>query len=238
MSNNIDNINSMIAQAREAAATAAAQVPAAVNSNLPATAAPVTGGRPVSMREMVAEAGVRADHFMKVSPAGFLIGKDTKSFQDELEVEFRLNAAKPYWGLRFGNPAKYLKSYDRMVDARTKKSWATVIAECTAADPRCTGDYPALELAFTLCQDVLAKDGSKLAEKGQTVGWNSSITNWALWTQFIEPYFNLIDAGIITDNTLVRGKVIHTQRTKDGNTWGLLDFADFQVVEDQAAQAA
>lgn len=234
---NLDAINAKIAEAREAAAQI--QTPAAVNSNVPAVATPVTGGKPVSMREMVAEAGVRADHFLKVDKPGFLIGKDTKNYQEEIEVEFRLSAPKAYWGIRFGNPAKYLKSYDRQVDARTKKAWSSVIAECTAADPKCTGDYPALELAFTLRQDIVsAKDGTVLASAGQTLGWNSSITNWALWTAFIEPYFTLMDSGVLPENALVRGKIIHEQRTKDGNTWGLLNFKDFLVVEDQTAQAA
>lgn len=233
----IDAINAAVAAARAAAGQAVAPL-AAANSNVPAVAQAPVGGRPVSMREMVQEAGVRADHFLKVDKPGFLVGKDTKTYLEEIEVEFRLDAAKAYWGIRFGNPAKYLKSYDRLLDSRTKKSWAQCIAEAAQADPRCTGDYPAVELAMVSVKEIKSKSGETLVEPGQTLGWNSSITNWSLWTSFIEPYFNLMDAGVVPSNALVRGKIFHNQKTANGNTWGLVSFQDFQVVADAQAAAA
>lgn len=201
------------------------------------------GGRAVSMREMVQETGVRSDAFLKVTPAGFTVGKDTKTFFDEIEVEFRVNTAKAFYGLRYGNPAKYEKSFDRILDSRTKRPWADRIAEGQRIDPRCTGDYPAVEVSMTSIKQLDAKGGGLLLEAGKTLSWTSSITNWSEWVKFIEPIYVLQDAGLLANNVLVRGKIVHDQRTKEGNTWGILmlnlDVADLglppEAVEAQAA---
>lgn len=188
------------------------------------------------MREMVAEAGIRPDYFLKVNEFGLLIGKDTKNLLEEVEVEFRLSAPKPYYSVRFGNPAKYLKSYDRVVETRSKKPWSQCIAEAMAADPRCTGDYASLDLLMTSTTAIKSRDEKVvLCEAGQTLGWACSITNWALWAAFIEPYYKLMDDGYISPDALVRGKLVHTPRSSNGNNWGLIDFKDFTIVEEGQA---
>lgn len=232
MTSQVDAINAALATARAAAAQAApatAQVPAVANASAPTAVA--QAGPPVSMRQMVTEAGIRPDAYLKVTPFGFNVGKDTKTVFDELPVEFRITQAKPFYGLRYGNPAKYLKSYDRKVESKSRRDWATVTAEASAADPRCTGDYPALDLLMTATADIKAKDGSILLEKGKTLGWTSSITNWTEWASFIEPIYQLIDLNIVPPDTLVAGKIKHLQRSGNGNTWGLVSFEDIQVAD-------
>lgn len=233
---NMEAINAALAAARQAAASSVNAVPATTTQA--STPAPVVATRPVSMREMVQESGMRPDAYLKVTAAGFNVGKDTKTFFEELPVEFRIGAAKPFYGLRYGNPAKYERSYDRQYNARSKKDWSACVAEAARLDPRCTGDYPAVDLLMVVTEDIKGKDGSVLLEKGKTLGWTSSVTNWGEWVAFIEPIYALQDAGIIVGDPMVRGKIVHAQKSKEGNTWGAVNFDCPLVAEDQAAEAA
>lgn len=231
----VDAINAALSAAKLAAANAtpvaAGGVPAVQTVGSPSAPALGQGGAPVSMRTMVAEAGMRPDAYLKVTPAGFNVGKDTKTFFDEIAVEFRLDNAKPFYGLRFGNPAKYLRSYDRQVETKSRKLWATCVAEATQLDPRCTGDYPAVDLLMTVTEAINAKGGDLLLDVGKTLGWTSSVTNWGGWAAFIEPIYTLIDLGIIRPDAMIRGKIKHDQRSGNGNTWGLVTFDDLSVAD-------
>lgn len=217
MTDQVASINEAIEAARKAASEV---VNTAVTPAAPTAVATAAPTRPVSMREMVQETGVRADAYLKVTPAGFQIGKDIKTYLDEIPVEFKLSSAKPFYGLRYGNPARYERSYDRQYNAKTKQPWADTVAMGTRLDPRCTGDYPAIDLAFTVLEDIKAKDGSVLLAAGKTLLWTSSITNWAEWSSFVEPIYTLQDAGVIPGDPLMRGKIVHAQKSKDSNTWG------------------
>ena len=89
MSTQLEALNASLEAARAAAANA---VPAPTETAVSAPAL-VTPGRPVSMREMLAESTRSVKAYLKVSAHGFLIGKDAVTLFDEIEVEFRLNAA-------------------------------------------------------------------------------------------------------------------------------------------------
>lgn len=238
-----DQINASIAAARAAASQTVAQLPGAANGNaIGATVQQLpTGGRPIGMREMVAETGAKPDHYLKVnSDAGFKIGKDAKSFFEEILVEFKLNAGRPFYGLRFGAfpNTTYLRSFDRQVESRSKTPWATKVAQAGSLDPTCTGDYPALDLNMVCVNELKAKDGSVLVKAGETIGWTSAITNWSEWVEFIEPYYHLMDAGILASDAKVRGTIKHDLREKGANSWGVLTFADDFSIVDEEAQVA
>ncbi|MGH6955626.1 MAG: hypothetical protein ACREEW_03055, partial [Caulobacteraceae bacterium] len=121
----LESVQNALAEARAAAAQAAPAPPVVAA----ATAVAVTGGRPVSMREMLAESTVPVDAYLKIKESGFLIGDDPKSTFDDIRVHFKFSDAKPFYGIRYGNPARYEKSYDRIVNARTKRPWADCVAE-------------------------------------------------------------------------------------------------------------
>lgn len=238
MSDQLNALNEALAQAKAAAANTAV-APVEGGGNVVAMSAPVQPGRAISMREMVAESGMSVDHYMKVDKPGFTIGKDTTTYLKEIEVEFRLDAAKPFYGVRYGNPAKYLRSYDRMTESRTKRPWADVVAEAGRQDPRCTGDYRAVDIPFVAVNTITASDGkTTLAEKGDTLGWTSSVTNWKRWQAFIEPFLRMMDAGQIGEDALVRGKILHVQEKNGQHVWGAVDFGDFTIVDAGSAQAA
>lgn len=231
----MDSINQQIAQARAAAGAITTTAPQ--QSSVPSLP---TGGRPVSMREMMAE-GVSVKTFLKPDAAGILVGKDTVTTFEEIPVEFRLNEPKPFYGLRYGQtPVVYKKSYDRLVESRSKRPWADVVAEAQRMDSRCTGDYRAVDVPFTVLVDLMPKKGDEpLAKAGDKIGWTSSVTNWAEFEALMRPYFTLIDQGIIDENALIRGKVVHVQKTKTGvKPWGALEFHDFQLVDESEVAAA
>lgn len=234
MSTQLETLNASLQAAREAAANAVpAPAAAAVSTTL------VTPGRPVSMREMLAETSMSVKAYLKVSAHGFLIGKDAATLFDEIDVEFRLNAAKPFYGLRYGNPPVYKRSVDRIVETKSKRPWADVCAEAQRLDARCTGDYRGVDIPFQSVNQLKSKKGEVLAEPGDALGWSSSVTNWAEFQKFIEPYFALIDNGQLAEDALVRGKILHEQRSKEGvQPWGALLFGDFTIVDTGLAQAA
>jgi hypothetical protein len=236
MSTQLEQLNASLEAARAAAANA---VPATTETAVSAPAL-VTPGRPVSMREMLAESTMSVKAYLKVSAHGFLIGKDAATLFDEIEVEFRLNAAKPFYGVRYGNPPVYKRSYDRIVESKSKRSWADVCAEAQRLDARCTGDYRGVDIPFQSVHQLKSKKGNEvLVEAGDAIGWTSSVTNFTEFQQFIEPYFKLMDNGQLAEDALVRGKISHIQRTKEGvQPWGALLFGDFTIVDTGLAQAA
>jgi hypothetical protein len=234
MSDQLAALNAALDQARSAAGAAVPAIPA-TGSNVVPMQAP-NPGRPVSMREMVAEGGMSVKAYLKVDKAGFTLGADTSTYHKEFEVEFRLNQAMPFYGVRFGNPAKYLKSMDRIVEKNSRRSWADVVAEAGRLDPRCKGDYRAVDLPFTSVKDI--KSGEVSVEAGETLGWTSSITNWKAWEEFVKPYFVMMDAGTLNEDALVRGRIVHTQKKDGQNVWGILTFEDFSIADVGTAQAA
>lgn len=233
-----DAINASIAAARAAAAQAAPETASAV----PATAqaggavAAVQGGRPVTLGEVLNQGGLRVDAYLKVDKTGFLIGTDLMNTFDEIDVEFRLGDVVPYWGIRYGSsPTKYLKSFDRLVESRSKKPWSACITEAQAADPKCRGDYPTADIPFTMRETLTAtkgeKKGQNLIEAGQTLGLTLSITNFKDFAGFIKPFDDLRALGQVDDNLILAGKLKFAARSGNGNNWGAALFDDFKVVD-------
>lgn len=239
MTNPLDAINAQIEAARQAAATVAAPTTAVTGYTpgaAPAVAELVQPGRAISLGEALSDSGLAVKEFLKVDKPGFLIGKDTKNYIDEIAVQFYLRDIVAFRGIRYGNPAKYLRSYDRLTEARSRKPWAQCIAEASAADPRCKGDYASADIPFIVVNDILATKGENagkpLISKGERLGLTLSITNWKPFAEFIKPYENLRAAGKLPEDLLLQGTLVHVQKEKDGNTWGVATFKDFQAVAD------
>lgn len=229
MTTALSELNAVLDQAKAAAAATVVSQPV---SNVPATyGAPQAPARPVSMMEMLAEGGMSVKAYMKVDKPGFTIGSDTSVYHKEFNVEFRLADAKPFYSIRYGSPAKYLRSIDRVTETRSRRPWADALVEAQRLDVKCKGDYRAVEIPFVVLQDILDGDKKVLVSEGEAIGWTSSITNWKPFAEFIGPYFQMIASGQITDDTVLRGKIVHFQGKSDANTWGLVHFKDFAIVE-------
>lgn len=239
---NVQDINAAIAQAREAASAAVGQQSTGVAVHQPANtnvSTAVVAGRPIKLGELIASAGLQVKAFLKVDKPGFLVGKDTTTYFEELPVEFRLNSIKPFYGCRFGDPAKYIKSFDRLTESKTKRPWADMVAEAQRLDIKCSGDYPSADIPLTVLIDLAPKKGGELlCAAGEALGLTLSITNFTGFAQFIGPYENARDGGGLADDALLRGKLVHTQRTKGSNTWGIVEFRDFLIVNEAAGEAA
>lgn len=235
---NLESIKAALQQARENAG--AAVVPA--NETTGGAVATVTSpGRPVTVHELLNQGGsMQVKAFLKVEKLGFLIGKDDKIFK-EFQVEFHFDEVQPFFGLRYGqSPAKYERSVDRQVNQKNGKNWAQCIADAQRLDPRCRGDYAAVDIPFTVLEDIKGEDGKVLVEKGEKIGWTSSITNFYDFKDFSKDYYDLIAAGALPGNALVRGKIVHDKRKGgNGDAYGALKFVDFDVILDEPeAQAA
>ena len=227
-------LNDSIAAARAAAQDVA--LPAAANSpGAVASVAAVTPGRAVSLSELLTQTGMQVDTYIKVDKSGFYIGTDTTTLVDEIAVEFRLSDVTPFYGLRYGNPAKYLRSYDRITEARTKRAWAEAVAEAQRQDNRVRGDYPSVDVPFTCLQEIKTKKGDALlTENGKKLGWTSSVTNFKEFANFARPYEQLQQAGHLSPTALLRGKLVHEQRKDATNVWGALTLVGFEIVDDGA----
>lgn len=227
MSNALNELTAVLDQAKAAAAQVQTPSQGQVQAYNPA---PVAPARPVSMMEMLAEGGMTVKAYMKVDKPGFTIGSDTSVYHKEFPVEFRLGDAKPFYGIRFGNPAKYLRSIDRVTETRSRRPWTAALEEAQRLDPKCKGDYRAVEIPFTVLADIQDANKKVLVSEGESIGWTSSITNWKPFEEFIKPYFVQLGAGQITEDTVLRGKVVHKQEKDSANTWGLVTFVDFAAV--------
>jgi len=245
----LEAINAQVAQARAAAANAGAAPAAPTDATPPVVGtpyqapAPVQAGRPVSLGELFAQGGMSVDKYLKLDKAGIFIGTDLKNPQEELEVEFRFSDITPFWGLRYGaNPVKYMRSTDRMVESRSKKPWASCVAEAQAADDRCRGDYPSADVAMTLLtKDIIADKGENkgeaLIKRGQTVGLTLSVTNFKEFKAFMKPYEDLRSQGVLADDQLFRGKLVHKTAEGGGNLYGKVDFVGFELVAESLLDA-
>lgn len=225
MTNALNELTAVLDQAKAAAAQV--QTPAVYETQ---ASAPVAAARPVSMMEMLAEGGMTVKAYMKVDKPGFTIGSDTSVYHKEFLVEFKLSDAKPFYGIRYGNPAKYLRSIDRVTETRSRRPWTAALEEAQRLDPKCKGDYRAVEIPFTVLADIQDANKKVLVEAGEAIGWTSSITNWKPFEEFIKPYFVQLANGQITEDTVLRGKIVHQQAKSDANVWGLVTFVDFAAV--------
>jgi hypothetical protein len=224
MSDNLNALQEALAQAR---ANAGAIVP-----SQPTTQA-ANPGRAVTMREMLTQqTSMSVKSYLKVDRVAFLLGKDdTNTLFSEFDVEFRFSQAKPFFGLRYGSsPAKYDRSYDRQVNAKTGRSWADCIAQAQQIDSRCRGDYLSVDIPFTLTAPAKDKKGKVLVEVGEAIGWTASITNYKDFAEFAKPFYALMDQGVLSEDALVRGKIVHEVR-KGNETYGGLTFVDFELVD-------
>jgi hypothetical protein len=241
------SINAQIEAARLAAANAVQNAPATIAG--PSGGAVVTQlvqpGRAISLGEALADTGMAVKAYLKIDKAGFMIGSDTKNFFDSIDVRFKLSDIMPFRGLRFGNPAQYLRSYDRLTESKTKKSWAQCIAEAQAKDDRCKGDYASADIPLIMVNDLVGTKGENkdktLIAKGERLGLTLAVTNWKGFSTFIKPYEDLRLQGALPEDLMLAGKLVHEQKDNGTNVWGLATFVDFQAVpdqEDEVAQAA
>jgi len=237
----MSNLNDTIATAMAAAQAltqnaqnAAGAVVTTANTNT-AVAPAGTPGTPMSLEDSIN--GMAVDTFLKLKFEGIYVKEDATPFT-ELKVRLRGSDIAYHKAVRFGNPATYRRSYDGVREARSGKPWAEVVAQAMAADPKCTGDYDAYDLPFTLTADMVSmlKPGTVLVPAGAVVGYSTAITAGKATKAFIK---NVIMP--LGKHNLIEGVVKLDKKSTDKGKWGILDFGDitnWKLVTDDVQQAA
>lgn len=233
-----DAVQAAIAAAREAAAALPAeaapstQTPGAMTAPASAQsggAIVAAGSAPaVTLDEIMQAGGMNVKGFIKVDKLGFIIGSDNNP-HDDIAVGLVLDEARPHYALRFtvGDKTTYRKSLNRQVDAASGRPWAQAIAEAQGLDPKCRGDYPAVDVPVVILTEIKNKKGDTvLAEPGDRFGITTSVTNFNLFRDFKTAMTKM---GVTNSEPII-GKIVHESKKSNGNTWGLCHWKDFAPV--------
>lgn len=208
-------MNDAVSNAILAAQNAASQVPAVQQTA--GAVAPLPAGRPRTLADAVATAGNAVDDYLKVDKSGMSIGDDAQTFE-KLEGTIKLAEAKFPYMVRYaaGGTQVYLKSYDGIREVRSGKAWSDAVAEACRIDPKCQGQYDAIEFVFTLTKDVKGK-GDKVWPAGTRLGHTTSITG----TKFVMGWVTSAAQRGANDNEQPV-QLEHKPMAKGQNKWGVI----------------
>lgn len=207
------------AVAAQAAQAGAVTTVAPAPSQAVAAPAPVTRGVPMTMEDMVG-GGISVEGWLKVSEFGFKLGPTNTLYTDTILVEIDLAAVAPCLAIKFGNPAVYFKTYDRVTEAKGG-SWAEAVRKAQASNPNNT-EYRAVDVPMRIVEDVISKPAKGapviLLPAGMVAGYSTSTTNWGAW----ETFYNSCKRAGLAGQT-VRAHLGWEKRTnKAGNEWGIM----------------
>ncbi|MBI1261291.1 MAG: hypothetical protein GC184_06175 [Rhizobiales bacterium] len=159
------------------------------------------------------------EKWLKVSEHGIQI--DGSPNLDEVEVDINLPDVLYCMAVKFGNPAQYLKTYDRVHEAKGG-SWAAAIDRAMAADASCRGAYKSADIPMRVANPVESPkkgDDTILATPDDVLGYSMSTTGMTEWINFLK---KVKQAGL--DEASVRVKLGFKKREGKGNTWGVFTF--------------
>lgn len=181
-----------------------------------------------SMAVVAATTGVipRNTPWLKVNEFGLYVGKNTKDFFDEIgPVEIDMTEDRGFMvkhTVKFGVPTQYLSTFDG-VNCDKGGSWADAVARAKMSDPSPKTDpFPAVDVIFTLTQDLKCK--AETFPAGTRVAYGTSKTAFNDWVDF---YQAVSTAGRL--GTVVRAMLKHREVKHNGQTWGVVTF---ELLED------
>lgn len=168
------------------------------------------------------------DAFLKVGPDGLRIDNKNDLIESVVvKIDTRESIGiTAFNGVRFGNPAQYLKTYDG-VTCTSGGTWIEAQNRARMVDPAIT-PYMGADLCMTLAEDAVNMRGAVVSKAGIVLGHSTSITNRKNLTEFIKK----LDAqGLRGEVVLVR--ITSQDRTNPaGNRWGVLKFELLGSVEE------
>lgn len=228
------SVEDAIAAAQAQAIAAAAQVlatrPDVAAGTAVATPSPaVTPGKRLTADDLtIGDLNVKA--WLKVSEMGIQIGGD-KALFETIPVLVDLSTVAYCYQMKFGaNPVKYVKTYDRVTDAKGG-SWADTIMRVQKIDAR-SYEYRSADIPFVYVGDtpLLGKDGKTvLAEPGDRLGNSLSTTGWKEWSALLDV---LKAKGIDHNSARIEFQLSYKEQNRNGNTWGVLQFLNPSEVLD------
>lgn len=212
-----------IADAIAAAKNAAANISTEANGAMQpyagggAVGMPAQKAAPLGLDDMLTGA-LNVVAWLKVTEFGLKVGNDNTLF-DEIEVAIPMNEIAYCYSVRYGNPATYEKTYDRVQNARGG-SWAEALMRAKKIDPNAS-EFRSADIPFYLLADLKNKKGEVIVEAGKAVGHSLAVTGWRAFQQFTQ---KAAAAGIDVRSGIIKLKLGFTEQKNAKGTWGLLDF--------------
>jgi len=212
-------------QAAIAAATAAAgNISQDANANMGLVPATVQGSTAVAMPTRGAPLGVddmltgslNVTAWLKVNEIGLFIGTDNTPL-DKITAVLDFSAVQYCYSIKYGNPAIYEKTYDRLVSAK-QRPWADVVAQAQRIDPNAS-EFRSADLPFEVLDDIKNKKGEILVNAGESIGHSLSTTGW-------KSYQTLLQQASKAGLDIRAGRIVvdieqETRKNAKG-TWGVL----------------
>jgi hypothetical protein len=202
-----------------------AQAQAAAEAVTPSRGQIVPFSRPLSLTDNLA-GSFAVDTWLKVKPYGMTIGKDTTTLFDRLVFRIDMSTVVYCRRVRYGNPAEYRTTYDGVHDFRGGL-WADTVAQARSIDPKCQGDYRSADIPLIAAEDIVAKDGTVLAEQGGKIGYAPAITGWHGWADLIR---RLVTSGIDPEEALIAVTTRVQYNKNASGEWGTVAFESFEAV--------
>jgi hypothetical protein len=219
---------STIEDAIAAAKANAANIPAEVAGNGVATYAPQAGlpaqrGAPLGINDMLG-GSLNVVAWLKVNELGLRIGTDNTLF-DELNVAIPMNEVAYCYSVRYGNPAVYEKTYDRVTNSRGG-SWMDTLARAQRVDPKAS-EFRSADVPFYALEDIKNKKGEVLVKEGEAIGHSLAVTGWKAFQQFAQ---KAQAAGMDIQSGIIKVKLGFVEQKNQKGTWGILKFGDPELM--------
>ena len=186
-----------------------------INDHIPMpTALPATP-HPLTVEDMLS-ASLTIDAWLKVSKFGLTIGEDTTVF-DRILVDLHFEDIQYCFAVRYGNPAIYAKTYDRVRDL-LGRPWDDVCHNARLVDPQ-AGEFPSADVPFIARQDLRDRTGEIIVHEGDVLGHSISVTGWRVFRRFLK---DAERAGIDIRHGTVRLDLGSEPQKNDKGEWGVL----------------
>jgi len=176
---------------------------------------------PLSVDDMLM-GGLAIDAWLKVSKFGITIGEDATIF-DTIPVELHFAEVQYCFGVRYGNPATYAKSYDHVTDTKGRL-WYEVLRLAREVDPE-AAEFPTADLPLVSCGALRDRKGELLVDAGDVLGHSISITGWKFFQRFLRTAQR---SGIDIHVGAVRLDLGFAAQSNQKGDWGVLTFSNIQ----------
>lgn len=207
------------ALAKAQAAAAATPLPGTAVATQQTGAVATVAPQKLSMESM-AQGSMAVDKWFKVTEDGLKIG-DSKLIVGPVLATIDMTEGSGFilkFAIKGGNPAQYAYTTD-MANAVGGGSWEGAQARIRALDPKAS-PYRAVDLPFTLVEEVKDMSGAVVGAAGDVLGYTTSTTNWANWQQF---HKEVAEAGLLGQRVTVK-LTAQARTNKNNNKWGVMAF--------------
>lgn len=215
----MSTIEEAIAAAKANAANVVTENAVTVANGAGVPGMPAPRGVPLGLDDMLG-GSLNVVAWLKVNELGLRIGNDNTLF-DELDVAIPMNEVAYCYSVRYGNPAVYEKTYDRVSNSRGG-SWMDTLARAQRVDPKAS-EFRSADVPFYALADIKNKKGDILVKEGEAIGHSLAVTGWKAFQQFVQ---KAQAAGMDVRSGIIKVKLGFTEQKNQKGTWGILKFGD------------